>query len=261
MTLAFAEFEILQETPQLDYPEFLRLTLETLYHQNAEAVFSASESPIETIFVNTLALCFLRNSLPLVIVPRVQDILGYIKELDELIPKIHLLAKWYKEQGYEGNELMEHLALEAENGKISSEAHDHLRRAFTSYEWLNVEGSYHLAMQAGLNSVKVDRKGIRADIFLWRPGKAGFKLAVECDGFQWHRDKISFVRDRKRDRALQDEHILVRRYPGPEIYQDPIAAANDLFKYLFQHTKVASPFISHTEIGFNIHPTLKKILD
>lgn len=234
IAVAYAEAEAMQTMPQRSYPQSLRLTLEILYHQNSNTVFSHSESPIETIFLNTLALCFIRNSLPLVMVPSVPDILSYTKEIDKLIPQIHALAKWYKEQGHEGGDVVTYLAGEVRKKAMTKQERACLMRCLTTYEWLMLDGAYHLAVQANLPSIKVNGKGIRVDLFFWIPGKDNFKLVVECDGFKYHSNQDAFVRDRKRDRALQDEHFQVRRYPGSEIWNDPAGAANDLFKYLFQ---------------------------
>lgn len=236
LAVAYAEYEATQGTPQRDYPKSLKLALEILYHQNSDTVFSHSESPIETIFLNTLALCFIRNSLPLVMVSDIPDILSYTSELKKLIPQIHILADWYKEQGYEGDEVVTYLAGEVKKGLMSKEKRAFLTRSLVTYEWLDLERAYHLAIQAGFPHIKVNGKGIRADLYLWIPGREDFNLIVECDGFKYHNSQEAFSRDRKRDRALQDKHFQVRRYPGNEIWNDPVGTANDLFKYLFQHS-------------------------
>ncbi len=241
MAIAYSELEFLQTHSHHAASQHLNLVLETLYQQNADTVFSHSESPIETIFLNALALCFLRNSLPLVMVPDVGDVPIYIKEVDEVIPQIHALAEWHKEQGREGSDIIEYLAGEVKSGAITKQERAYLMRGFSSYEWLNLESVYHLAVQAGLPNIKVDGKGIRSDLFFWIPGHDNIRLVVECDGFRYHNSQEAFVRDRKRDRALQNEHFQVRRYPGSDIWNDPIGAANDLFKYLFQDIAVRDP--------------------
>ena len=57
-------------------------------------------------------------------------------------------------------------------------------------------------------------------------------MVVECDSFQYHSDKVSFTRDRRRDRVFKRNGYEVVRYSGPEIHRDPIGASSELYDYL-----------------------------
>jgi hypothetical protein len=53
------------------------------------------------------------------------------------------------------------------------------------------------------------------------PDKKVHKLAVECDGHDFHeRTKEQARRDRERDRALQDAGFVVYRFTGSELYRN-----------------------------------------
>ena len=75
-------------------------------------------------------------------------------------------------------------------------------------------------------------EGIRVDIFFTKLTNEKYKLVVECDGYEWHKSKESFIRDRKRDRALKAAGYEVLRFSGSEIIRDPISCANELHKYI-----------------------------
>jgi very-short-patch-repair endonuclease len=61
----------------------------------------------------------------------------------------------------------------------------------------------------------------------------GFKIAVECDGHDFHeRTKEQARRDRSRDRALILEGWRVLRFTGSEIWKDAAACASQVSKLL-----------------------------
>ena len=45
-------------------------------------------------------------------------------------------------------------------------------------------------------------------------------IAIYCDGYEWHNDKTTFIRDRVQLRALQLRGWLVLRFAGSEIYHN-----------------------------------------
>jgi hypothetical protein len=56
-------------------------------------------------------------------------------------------------------------------------------------------------------------------------------IVVECDGQDFHdRTKQQIAHDRKRDRAMQAAGHMVFRFPGPQIWADPYACADEVFK-------------------------------
>lgn len=50
-----------------------------------------------------------------------------------------------------------------------------------------------------------------------------YRLAIELDGFEYHRTKDSFIKDRKRDRELSMNLWAVLHFSGTEIYIMPRA--------------------------------------
>ena len=87
-------------------------------------------------------------------------------------------------------------------------------------------------MQAGFLDIKIDGRSIRVDMLMWIPEDDRCRIVVECDGFQYHRQKASFVSDRRRDRALKAEGYEVLRYSGSEMFHNPVETGYDLFDYL-----------------------------
>ena len=54
---------------------------------------------------------------------------------------------------------------------------------------------------------------------------------VECDGHEFHETKKAAARDKKRDRALQRIHPVLR-FTGHEIWDDPFKCAYDIFDFI-----------------------------
>jgi hypothetical protein len=73
---------------------------------------------------------------------------------------------------------------------------------------------------------------IRVDAIVWVPGNPSVKLVIECDGFDYHKDRKSFTGDRRRDRKLASLGYSVRRYSGSEIVTDLYGAVRDLHDHL-----------------------------
>ncbi len=56
----------------------------------------------------------------------------------------------------------------------------------------------------------------------------GIALAVECDGHQWHRERIDDIsRDRYRDARLSAGHVRTMRLAGGAINRNPLAALEE----------------------------------
>lgn len=235
IAIALAEYEAIQTFPNDNRAKAMKLGLEILSYQNSDAVFSCAQSPIETTFLNTLALCFIKNSMFLHMVTDVPNAMQYTSELRKQLSQFRLLANWYKEHCGNSDEILEHLKAEVRAGTMSQDHRRFLVRWFLTYEWLDLGREFHLVLQAGFPHIKIDGSSIRTDLFFFIPDKDKVNLIVKCDGWQWHGNRDSFVRDKKRDRALQDLNFHVRRYSGSEIHNDPVGAANDLFKHLIKH--------------------------
>ncbi len=89
--------------------------------------------------------------------------------------------------------------------------------------------SYHITPQAAFPNFKIDNKSIRVDFYIWVPSDPSVKIIVECDGFEFHKTKNSFINDKQRDRLFQLNGYNVIRYSGSEIYIDPVEVSTNLF--------------------------------
>tara|TARA_R110000868_G_scaffold267791_1_gene527071 strand:- start:232 stop:480 length:249 start_codon:yes stop_codon:yes gene_type:complete len=56
--------------------------------------------------------------------------------------------------------------------------------------------TYHITLQAGFLTLKLDNKSTRVDLLIWKASDEKLKLIVECDGFKFHNTKEKSVRDR-----------------------------------------------------------------
>jgi len=220
---------------QQEYLDFLQRALELLYKQSVDIVYEHSESEIETIFLNSLILSFLKaDPLSLVFTPPFNDVWTFVKAHRNELKSMLKINKKYRE--HTGTKNSEGFLVYVENLlKDSSIDKEQYRWYKDSYNFIHKFGFYNsffLTMQAGFPHLKVDEKSIRVDIYIWIPANEKFNLIVECDGFHYHKEKETFISDRKRDRLLKFKDFEVLRYSGSEIFKDPIAASNDLFYYM-----------------------------
>lgn len=69
----------------------------------------------------------------------------------------------------------------------------------------------------------------RVDFALFNRAEPGVKIAVECDGHDFHeRTKTQAQRDKSRDRQIQAVGFKVLRFTGSEIYRKPIDCAREI---------------------------------
>lgn len=85
-------------------------------------------------------------------------------------------------------------------------------------------GPWRLSTQ---KEVVIDEHQYRIDIALVSPFK---RIAVECDGAQWHSSPDDAAKDAARDRALVLDGWTVLRFTGREIHRTPDACARDVMK-------------------------------
>ena len=76
-------------------------------------------------------------------------------------------------------------------------------------------------------AVNVPVTGFEVD-FLW----PGARLVVEVDGFEWHRDRAAFERDRRRDARLQLAGYRVVRVTYRRLVEEPGSVISDLLALL-----------------------------
>ncbi|MEW5855783.1 MAG: DUF559 domain-containing protein [Cyanobacteriota bacterium] len=203
---------------------------------NIDIIYKYSESPIELIFFNSIITHFLFPSTKdLLLIPPIPI---FTLPIHDATKSIHEFVQGYKESVdicSRGNiyETISKVQLLADDGTISSDLMSSfeeylLQHRLNDYRYK----TYHFTIQASFPELKIDGKSIRADLLVWKPEDENFKLIVECDGFEYHSEKKSFVNDRKRDRLLKSNGYEVFRYSGTEIFNEPFKASMDLFNYL-----------------------------
>jgi very-short-patch-repair endonuclease len=72
----------------------------------------------------------------------------------------------------------------------------------------------------GQNRYRVD--------FMVEHATMGVKIAVECDGFEYHETPEAATRDKARDRFIQAAGIPVLRFTGSEIWAQPYTCAREV---------------------------------
>ena len=218
-----------------DFNKFYKLSLKAIVEENAEHVFEKSGSPIETIFLNSLILGFIKcDSLGLVVHPVKSDAEREISEFLEYFQKFKKFISWYENKFSSCTGVEAYLDGELDKGKMDPDERQLINRLMVRYHYLPLHDSYHMTLQPPFPHLSIDGKSIRPDMLFWIPSKPNIKVIVECDGFDYHSDKDKFASDRKRDRALQSKGYQVLRYAGTEIYHNPAGITSDLAHFLWR---------------------------
>lgn len=64
------------------------------------------------------------------------------------------------------------------------------------------------------------------------------RVAIECDGHDFHeKTKEQAARDKRRDRNLMENGIMVIRFTGSEIYEDAYGCAAEAMRIIENHVK------------------------
>lgn len=216
------------------FGQYLKAGLDLLIEENLRLVFDLTGSPIETIFVNSLVLAFIKNDpLNLVVQHSVKNAPRQIEGFRERRAQFRKFTEWYRGKYGSLAGIREFLDQELARGRMEAAEHGYLTRHLVFYEYLALENRFHLILQPGLPDIRVEQRTVRPDLLIWVPSDESIRIVVECDGFQHHKDKVVFIHDRKRDRALKAKGYEVLRYSGTEIHADPVAASMDLAEHLW----------------------------
>lgn len=198
---------------------------------NIDLVFQYAESEIETIFLNALYLSYMRLTSHFIFFnPPIKDVPNHIREKRKMTKKF---LKYYEPMEKSSNKGMRDFAeFLYKTGKIGKEEKDWLDMNSIMHEIFNIFNSYEIIIQGGFPNIKNTSNSIRVDMVVWVPNNENINIVIECDGYEYHKDKIAFINDKKRDRQLKDIGFDVRRYSGSEIFVDPIETSMELIKYL-----------------------------
>lgn len=213
--------------------QIMQVLLAELLPSRQELIDQVSESPIERLFLSSL------NFGGVLYGP---GLLDFIEPCDDIEEQMDFFEQEYsayqeicdyyglKDEGVVFPQVMEELSSQ---GAIDEQQSGLIHNFFVFYDTFGLKDGFHITLQAGLpKHIKIDGRNPRVDMLVWRPFRRDFRLVIECDGFEWHKDRESFMHDRKRDRVLKSFGYDVIRFSGPEIYASPIATASELLKLL-----------------------------
>ena len=215
--------------------QLVRRSLRMIAETNVRRIHLEAESPIEKIFLCSLALSSIYVSpLPLIVTPRHENVTEAVAVFRQYHEEVIALREDLGEnpQKYGETSFPKLLERHLQSGSISHDEKMQMMAQDIAYEQLGLKNAYHLTPQAGFPDIEVDGSSIRPDLFIWKPNDETVRLLVECDGYKYHSDKVSFTKDRKRDRALQAADYDVMRFSGTEIFHEPMESAAELLGHL-----------------------------
>jgi hypothetical protein len=212
--------------------QIMTMMMETLGKRNIETVFTHSESPIETIFLNSVIMGLLRNDVSRVLIfPPVPDLEMHMKNVRETCSDFIGWMAGYIERTGDATlrNLEDYMKAMVDDGMMPEDAYAHGIEMLGG-RLLDFFNSFHLVLQP---STRIGGKTIRPDMAVWMPSDENVRILIECDGFKYHSNQRTFASDRSRDRALMRQGFKVLRFAGAEICDDPLKAGKELVEYLY----------------------------
>lgn len=229
--------ELKNEVENREVFRVLSFGIETIISRSVQIIHKHAQSEIEKVFLSSLMLCFLKaDPGNLLFTPPFKNAPEEISNFRDFHKFcLDLDDKYHKSSAYSnGQDLDSFLDRLVTEKQIDDADKMNLLTHLMLYHQCNFINRIHLTPQAGFPNIKVNGQSIRADILIWVPGNEAFNLIVECDGFEFHKEKNSFIKDRKRDRAFLSKGFRVQRYSGTEILHDPIGVSTELFEFLMK---------------------------
>lgn len=203
---------------------------------NIDLIFDYSESPIESIFLNSLNFnsTVFGPTVPIYFCPPTSDTQNDIRNWRR--HKFRMFWAFRKIRGLLPDSSSPELRFAeaaADMGIIPESSKWPTIAELMINTVLPVFDSPHVVVQAGFPNFKPGTKrGIRCDIFVWIPSHPQYKLIVELDGYQYHSNRQSFSRDRQRDRFLRSKGFDVLRFGGSEVNTNPVSTSAELLDYI-----------------------------
>jgi len=223
------------------FRDVLARFINTVQCNSIGVIYRNAESEIELMFLNMLVMCFACQAPGRLYIqePCPDAVVAMERICERLDDAKKCIDLWFDMSWQSGqtnywtafSELMKFIDKGIEDGGLDNQ----FKLDCLGVELLDLRNALTAVIQASLPAFKVGRRAIRADLLVFVPSRPDFRVAVECDGFQFHSSKQSFISDRKRDRLLKANGYDVLRYSGSEIYNDPIESAKDLARYLLTH--------------------------
>lgn len=211
------------------FPEHFRFFLLLFWH-NIDIIEESAESPIESRLFK--AMCFNNPTRFMFLKPtrninesiiKLREIIGDDLDYDKLgVPGSPEFTKSL-EDFYNCPEMPYDMELLNDSLSAYSDIAFHMDFYFS---FLN-SGSFVFIQ----SSIVMNGAIIRPDMLIWHP-RTDFRLIVECDGFEYHNNKESFIKDRTRDRWFTKNNFHVMRFSGAELTTNAESAAKEIHQFL-----------------------------
>lgn len=243
MALEMADFFVKKLSEEEDFSDVISEIYSEQFKSNIETVFQYAESPIELIFFNSLIFNCIKSDVMIMVSPPSlfnEDFQQDIEAQRDYYKNLYKCYTFYENLPNDARPKTFLRFLEitgVESGGLTLEQAKFMDVQVTMQFKLCMFHAINLILQPSFKNLSCGKK-FRTDAVIWIPSDNNLRLVIECDGFSTHSDKESFSNDRQRDRIFQSMGYLVRRYSGVEIYDDPIAASDDLFSFLAEQEKV-----------------------
>ncbi|MDO8541829.1 MAG: hypothetical protein Q7S40_15440 [Opitutaceae bacterium] len=210
--------------------------VETNLRRSAAVIFDHTESPIEKIFLGSLFTLF-ADFFPggMVFEPPIANAPAFMSAYQSM----HKIAiSWWADYADQTEEtdwedFRRWLEQRVSRTPDSTWEIDLLFNQVVSTK-VGFTGAYYFVPQAGFPDFKIDGHSIRTDLLIWRADNDR-KTIIECDGFLYHKNKQSFISDRKRFRLFRHKGYDIFPFSGSEIYTEPEKSAGEIFGYLLYH--------------------------
>lgn len=208
-----------------EFREFLAKALNVQHRHSLDMVFKHGDSEIERLFLNSVLYGFLCNDpFGIYFTPPFANAPDEVEQRREAFLAVREMQQKLAALN-DGRTTRDYVKWLKEERGMPQEAADF---------WDSIDivaplvgDSFHFSLQAGFPDLKV-----RTDLLIWVPCRPEVKIIVECDGYEWHSGKTTFVSDRKRDRKLRALGYEVLRFSGSEIYNTPVECALELYGIL-----------------------------
>lgn len=216
-----------------EIPEPLASYLPVMLKDNAQIIFEHCASPIERIFLNGLVLTFISALRVLQLMNPATDAPRVAADYRRCVADLTTSMQEY--EAHHGTLNGVERKYRPENWEMATNDERRDWIWFLLYGVMQFGYMPHVIIQPGFPEIRIDGRPVRADLYCFIPNNPRLNLIVECDGYEYHADRDTFLRDRQRDRAFAAAGYQVLRYAGREIVRDPHAVSTQLFEYLMAH--------------------------
>ncbi|PKN19406.1 MAG: hypothetical protein CVU71_07830 [Deltaproteobacteria bacterium HGW-Deltaproteobacteria-6] len=231
------------ESEEGDNPEFIKfykLSLDKVSKESVETIIQMSGSPIERIFLGSLLLGSIKwFPYGIVIHQTYKDTNSELTEFRDYLDKFFEFIEWYKMKFGSFSAIDEYLNEQVKSKKMDKAERDFINRLMFRYVYLSLKDSWHMTLQPKFPDIIINGRSIRPDLLLWMPSDTTRKYIVECDGYEFHSNKDTFISDRARDRETQRLGYSTLRFSGSEIVKNVSGVATEVLHMLESDAEVS----------------------